>query len=63
MKLYQPTKHRPVETCAICRQPWPCAADQADRAARQRARDAIARALEAARLIRPATPTEEKTRD
>ena len=59
MRLFQSARHRPVETCAVCRQSWPCAAEQADRAARQRARDAIARAMEAAQLIRPATPTEE----
>jgi hypothetical protein len=28
-RLFNPDRHRPVETCARCRQAWPCAGEQA----------------------------------
>jgi len=46
--LFLPGRHRPVETCAECRQPWPCTDEQNRKAAQQRAREAVARAVDAA---------------
>jgi hypothetical protein len=50
-----PDRHRPVEKCALCDQPWPCLDEQARVRAVQAAREARERGLDAALVLKQVT--------
>lgn len=51
-RLFQPRQHRPIQACGTCGQPWPCDSEQRRVTAAQAAAEAVAQAVEAAKLMK-----------